>query len=527
MSHNNWFASVNSAPIPQKDRPKLPLPRRHFPDEVWMIIMDLIAFDRDDARAVASRKIDRACLMRTSRKMASVCRATPSMWSNIAIQSPSAWHPFAPPTLAGLDYSLTRSCDQPLHIVFEVPVGKDPGNLGTVLWNRLKQIKFRKRWEGIYFIGSHTCSPGTTGYVCLHSMFVDLYTAPLLRTVVLQLDQGANKCSIAHSRVRLDVSQLQFLTSSFPVEIHQMGSPAVSSIISLDVPVESGIDWAVVFQGLTRLETLVWRSKNVTALPSVGSRTCLDRLRSLNIHSLVDLPPIEVPALTTLIISDGHHIFTSTIMASVVGSGSSLLTLDLLSNPIDNDSLAAVLCACPSLVYFRVSTAQVRTSAYCHLESRVTSGYLYNPDPSRRLAEVEFAGVPPNNSKRDTARRKFDQLARLGFQDGSRIRFHRDVFRVKVKGFPAPFRACLDSYDVKNLAYSNYMGDALVAVDSLDQTNCPLGDFPRFTLILVFSDEQVVNRILQNGVKFKRESFTVDSFKGAWNAKLQKVVEES
>jgi hypothetical protein len=108
------------------------------PMEVLLIVFSMMRVVGDESAAsIFERKAERRRLMQTCPTFAVVCRATPSLWSDIVVQLPELGRLFHT-TVFSVQNQLQLSKNRPLRIVFNAPFTTAPNSERHKIWEMLK-----------------------------------------------------------------------------------------------------------------------------------------------------------------------------------------------------------------------------------------------------------------------------------------------------------------------------------------------------------------------------------------------------
>ncbi|KAJ6573568.1 hypothetical protein DFH09DRAFT_1079123 [Mycena vulgaris] len=479
---------------------------------MWMEIWTALTTNEgNDAEKIYARELDRLNISLTSKRMKAVCEAMPSIWRSVVLQHPrlGVKFPFTT-TVEYLKKHILLSRSKPLLIAFQLPFSRDAGDKNVDLL--IEVMKVVDRIEEIYLVGDGECSANTR---CLHSVLLEhgrLHSAAQLRVLQVKTLYGLPTiCHRQHPFVWIDPEPLRSLLFGPPSRlIVRFGVDLTINyqhLTYMDILNDLSQQWLTIFDRCSRLRSLVWRSTahTVTAWPKKKTVTSL---LNFTIYDITILPPIIAPHLEWLIVHDTRHPFALSTLNVIVGHHqSSLEELDLLANPILNSEVIAVFARCSNLTTFRVSCVEVRTMLYEAVRDRVY--YEYWRDTKFKLHRVEFAKLPPNQSRYAAARDRYAEMVALGVCDHSGIHFHTKANQLMIRSFCLPFQCWPTSPDSKQLAGISGLTHSLLAIVNLEKETGQQYH-STFTMILVTWDNTAADELIRKGVTFKGSQYPVE-----------------
>ncbi|KAJ7911726.1 hypothetical protein B0H13DRAFT_1875561 [Mycena leptocephala] len=464
-----------------------------LPMEVLIIVFAMFGNARDEsATSIFDRKAERRRLVQLSLTIASVCRATRSLWSDIYVQLPELGRPFHT-TEFSIQNQLHLSKSRLLRIVFNTPFTAAPNSQRNKIWEMLKAIAVRSRWYALHFVGPRHYEGG---HSCLHAVFTNsdiLLTAPSLRIFGLTIENPRRRCGVFHWPIPIDALRIQRSTYWVPSERFLYLTPG--NFLQHPPPSSTELsrnhERGYLLLGIS--SAFLHTSEEIGVLG--GSKRSVMSLQSLILHNIGDLPPVVAPEIAKLIVKDRDTDFMKDILTEILGSAMAapvIQEVDLLDSPISNAlELASIMDRCQNVR--GGGRGQIRTDAY--VTSRALCRYL--EAPANRVLEVQFSCHPPSNNRKAPARVRFGRLISIGTSRGLTITFDVEFYSLKVVTKVQYFNSLKNSENTRRLVAESNLGSALIVVN---HSRVNQGGRTALQLVLVLQDRSVAFRIHNNGL---------------------------
>ncbi len=415
------------------------------PPELWHLIVDMLidCHSLEDPEDILHIDRIRYYLWRTSKHMRDVVEGTQKLWRFIDIRGPSPL-----PFDTGVVFAMTKeyvehhirrsdtmhrlvrtSNPLPLNVACVLPHDVEVAAQAMSMMEIVAKVA--ERCRVLYFHGQSECGNSyLAGPPCVHASLLKLNMLPNatnLRILSVKSEKGERlRCHGQHPNLVIDSG---FITSveTRPLAQFVIGEGAAfRHLTHMDVLGTAELHWKFTFEQCKHLRTLVWRALQDT--PQGSKPYVMNSLVGLKLVRVDALPPIVAPSLSELTIDDRYQSFHAGIACRILGHAepfTSLVSLELIRNPISNHDASILFGCSPGLRKFRISCFEVRSELYRAIAKRVWKQYC-NPDMPK-LEEVEFQTTPPHNSSRGGSRDLYSRMTRLGATTGTTTRFFNNI----------------------------------------------------------------------------------------------------